>query len=81
MPVSHSLDDFQKAHSPPSILPSDPLVSPETPPEMSETHSPSLFTIVYSASQPNTVCNSCGTEAPVYWLEEEHFLCEDCKIW
>ena len=81
MPVNHSLDDFQKAHSPPSITTSDPPSPPETPSEIPGTHSPSLFTIVYSASRPNTVCNSCGTSAPVYWLEEENFLCEDCKIW
>ena len=81
MPVNHSLDDFQKAHSLPSsaLLNSSPL--PDKSPETTETPSPNLFTTVYSTSQSDLICNSCGASASHYWLETDQALCEDCKIW
>ena len=81
MPINHSLDDFQKARS----LPSPPLLDssppPDKSPETTESPSQNLFTTVYSTSQSDLVCNSCGTSAPHYWLETDQALCEDCKIW
>lgn len=80
MPVNHSLDDFQNAPRLPSppILDSPPI---DKPPETTESPSQNLFTTVYSTSQSDLICSSCGTSASHYWLESKQALCEDCKIW